>query len=468
MWKKIVNPETGRKVSVNGNIGKKILKNYLHQLGGASFASNASSGSNSSSSLGNGIILCAIGGPTEERAKRAALAKQIFPSLNGHYYLTLGGTATNNFMQAVPGEVAFYPIPASQAPQFVAAPTNSPAEPVDAITTSSNDTVLVIGHTSFDPDIAVAMLSGINAGASVFLQGPGFNIGLASGNGTTDVRSFGESLTTFKSRVSNTTSFAAPACPDFTLSQWSPLIRLYAQEPSILELHQYGVAAFFTSRFDGAFHRQFSLVNLDDSGKKQFEIAVANGILTQLQNDNSQIAGQIKDIAQGIVTTLSQQTDSYFQYETGKEDNWKAVYKLWYNFNAGTFPQLMPVLSQIIMNTIISALPSATIKEYDGFVCHNMLRANIPIENPEKGEKLPPVDAQTHYQFLNIVLNSSANINKKARDYILSLARALQNILTRGNLIIVHDLGLDPMVDDFIAIKIIDYLKRVLDSYQGL
>ena len=71
MWKKIINPETGRKVSVNGTIGKKILKNYLHQLGGASFASNASSGSKSSSSVGNGIILCAIGGPTEERAKRA-------------------------------------------------------------------------------------------------------------------------------------------------------------------------------------------------------------------------------------------------------------------------------------------------------------------------------------------------------------------------------------------------------------
>lgn len=108
----------------------------------------------------------------------------------------------------------------------------------------------------------------------------------------------------------------------------------------------------------------------------------------------------------------------------------------------------MPVLSKIIINTIIAALPSATIKEYDGFVCHNMLRANISTEN----NTLPTLDPETHYQFLKIVLNPSADINEQDRKYILSLAQALQNILTRGNLVIVHDLGLDPMVDDFITI----------------
>ena len=34
MWNKITNPETGRKVSINGAIGKKILKNYIYQLSG--------------------------------------------------------------------------------------------------------------------------------------------------------------------------------------------------------------------------------------------------------------------------------------------------------------------------------------------------------------------------------------------------------------------------------------------------
>ena len=30
----IINPETGRRVSVNGALGKQILKQYINQLGG--------------------------------------------------------------------------------------------------------------------------------------------------------------------------------------------------------------------------------------------------------------------------------------------------------------------------------------------------------------------------------------------------------------------------------------------------
>ena len=40
MWNKIVNPKTGRKVNVNSNIGKKILKNYIKQLGGGKLKNN--------------------------------------------------------------------------------------------------------------------------------------------------------------------------------------------------------------------------------------------------------------------------------------------------------------------------------------------------------------------------------------------------------------------------------------------
>ena len=34
MYKTIVNPETGRKVKVNGKIGKKVLNSYKKQYGG--------------------------------------------------------------------------------------------------------------------------------------------------------------------------------------------------------------------------------------------------------------------------------------------------------------------------------------------------------------------------------------------------------------------------------------------------
>ena len=35
MYKKIINPKTGRKVSIYGKIGKKILNNYIKLIGGA-------------------------------------------------------------------------------------------------------------------------------------------------------------------------------------------------------------------------------------------------------------------------------------------------------------------------------------------------------------------------------------------------------------------------------------------------
>jgi len=32
MWNKIVNPETGRKVNINGKIGSKILQKYVRLM----------------------------------------------------------------------------------------------------------------------------------------------------------------------------------------------------------------------------------------------------------------------------------------------------------------------------------------------------------------------------------------------------------------------------------------------------
>jgi len=35
MYRKIVNPETGRKVNINGIIGKRVLRNYINLIGGS-------------------------------------------------------------------------------------------------------------------------------------------------------------------------------------------------------------------------------------------------------------------------------------------------------------------------------------------------------------------------------------------------------------------------------------------------
>ena len=42
MYKSIVNPKTGKKVSLFDIIGKNVLKKYLYQLGGSASASPGS------------------------------------------------------------------------------------------------------------------------------------------------------------------------------------------------------------------------------------------------------------------------------------------------------------------------------------------------------------------------------------------------------------------------------------------
>ena len=47
MYKKIINPKTGRKVSIYGKIGKKILNNYIKLIGGTAAADSGAAAADS-------------------------------------------------------------------------------------------------------------------------------------------------------------------------------------------------------------------------------------------------------------------------------------------------------------------------------------------------------------------------------------------------------------------------------------
>ena len=64
MYTKIVNPKTGRRVNINSNIGRRILRHYLSILSGGAFNSQSTDGD------GNKIIHPIS---TEERARRCAI-----------------------------------------------------------------------------------------------------------------------------------------------------------------------------------------------------------------------------------------------------------------------------------------------------------------------------------------------------------------------------------------------------------
>ena len=149
-----------------------------------------------------------------------------------------GSSVTAKFQLCEPGAVAFYPIPPCESPLFKHIDT-SRVELADRVVVGPFDTALIIGHTSFDPDLSLELLEDIHTDASVFVQGPGFNLGLAEGKGISGERKFGESLDIFKSKHKKTLSYAGDVCPSYSLATWKNLIAKYP--PPILEVHQFGV-----------------------------------------------------------------------------------------------------------------------------------------------------------------------------------------------------------------------------------
>ena len=291
------------------------------------------------------------------------------------------------------------------------------------------------------------MLCGVDMNTTVFAQGPGFNIG-------------SEALNDLNKQVKQLNAISSSECPGYSFSQWSHFLSLYPHE--VAELHQYGLASFFLSRFDGSFYRQFGITFLRE--KKQFEIAIAMGFLSAIRKrrsnesmtDDKLVALQLR--CESIMHNLEGYPEEGFCYGEGKaggsEDSWKEIYKLWESLDLEDLPEYIPVLSNVIMAELEKFVPEGTVKEYDGFVTHYMIRSISDNTLPSYEE---------HLLVLNTVLRNDINSTDK---YIQKLAGNLKTLLGRGDVHILHDIGLDPMVDDFIALKIIATLReiRLLDK----
>jgi len=417
------------------------------------------------------IIACAIGGPLEERKRRAALAQELFPKFR-HIAQRVGSDIVDNtgFMKVVPGKVAFYPIPLSSAPCFTDADTSS-VEVIDYAPAEKDDTLLMIGHTSFDPVISVEMLRGADRNSKIYVQGPGFNIGLATGHGVSakfkfkpqpqewpkggwKPSGFGESLAMLKAIKKDVNSFDAAMCPKYTQTQWDQVLALY--NGKILELHQFGLGAFFTSRFDGSFYRQFGLATLSGGVRKRFE----QKVVSELKKANLSAENEAKVVA--LADALSALGEGVFAGDAGKNkdgDKGKdllAMYRLWPDngLDGAQAGAVMPFISKAVMSAL-KELPTYAgeafdggTNEFDGYVCHCMLSDAAGISPPTPEE---------HLEVMLACVDAASNISEHMR--LQQLQVGLNNLLANGKKItVMHDLGLDPMVDDFIALSILHKL----------
>lgn len=238
---------------------------------------------------------------------------------------------------------------------------------------------------------------------------------------------------------------ASTECPRYSFSNWLKLTSLYS--PVMKSLHTTGVAAFFTSRFDGAFYRMFGLVPLSNK-IKEFECNVAAAIV-----DSMDFPDEIKNssIIEDIIG-FSQMGGIDWEYEQsgkngGTESHWMVLYKLWSNLlNVDSHPELMDPLTNIILDQL-DIIGSEGASEYDGYAASCMLYSEADYERPTHRE---------HYQsLLNLYMYGIVED---------TWLEGLHTILSRGNLNIVHDTGLDPFVDDSIAVKIIYSTMKKLQS----
>jgi len=414
------------------------------------------------------IIACAIGGPLEERKRRAALAQELFPKFR-HLAQRVGSDIVDNtgFMKIVPGKVAFYPIPLSSAPSFKTVNTSS-VDVIDYAPAEKDDTLLMIGHTSFDPVLSVEMLRGADRDSHIYVQGPGFNIGLATGHGISQKykfksqpqewpkggwkpSGFGESLAMLKAIKKDVKSFDAGMCPKYTQSQWDQVLALY--NGKILELHQYGLGAFFTSRFDGSFYRQFGLATLSGDVRKQFELEVVTKLQAVYPKEPkvTALAKSLKALESDMFSG-----DAGKGKEGDKAEHLLDMYKLWpkNGLDGAQAGHLMPFISTAIMSAL-KELPEYAgeafdggTNEFDGYVCHCMLSDAAEIPYPTLEE---------HLEVMLACVNADSDISGHVR--LQQLKDGLSKLLADGKKItVMHDLGLDPMVDDFIALSILHKL----------
>jgi hypothetical protein len=239
---------------------------------------------------------------------------------------------------------------------------------------------------------------------------------------------------------------SSSSCPRFSYSDWTRLTENYS--PAMKTLHTTGVAAFFTSRFDGAFYRMFGLSTNLCNRIPEFERNVAFSIMSSTSFPDS-IKSDQKLISIIEYTNISGIDWEYDQNSKsgGSESHWMILYKLWSDLlNVNSNPELMDELTEIILLELEN-IGSEGANEYDGYTASCMLY--------HSAHKPYPTHAEHYHALLDLYQN-----NKVKEEWV----QGLYNILYYGNLNIIHDTGLDPFVDDSIAIKIIYSSLLVLES----
>merc|ERR1712137_508599 len=251
-----------------------------------------------------------------------------------------------------------------------------------------------------------------------------------------NVWALGGKPTSYTLKIPTTNSVDESLCPVYNLNEWKPLFKLYP--PILQKLRSYQWGALFCSRrpltirehhgvWTSAFYRQFNLHNIIRKGKMlDFEREVLKNA-----GDHHKFGDTLAKLDNLTMGKTLSEREQAFAVCAAYDANW---------------PWDDPALMESLTDSLTKVIPKfvgvgSEVKEHDSFVAHKMLRSCAGFKEN--------LDHSEHIQFL-----------QKCLKRLQGDRRALQDVYTeylheglRGRRIVVfHDLGTDPMNEDWLAL----------------
>lgn len=361
------------------------------------------------------VFFCAVGGSSLHRTSRKMLLDSC--SVEGTNSVALSGSPYDSSPFPIPSWIpAVLPVDFDSREDALVSPSSSQFRDTDAL--------LVIGHLHSKEFVELVKNFPRLQDEHIWIQGgfeDSFNIKLQVGH-----------------------THHSSQCPKYNLEDWAPTLALYPERLQVMRSFQWG--GFFTTRQEvhirdkegvatDAFYRQFNLHQIVQENRVlEFETAVLREAGDHPKFRNT--LAQMERDAQNVDTQTA-------LFET--------VCNCYRDNGPWTDPSLVKVLTQSLMVVIPRFVP-LVINEYDSYVAHLMLRkyAGFDLEQVD----LTP---QRHMDFIQACLGhglpgeSQRPLTVENDAYV----QRLRSGFGCRTLLVLHDLGLDPMCDDWLAISLI-------------
>ena len=372
------------------------------------------------------IEFLSVGGGTSNRLKRDGLLQQMEPSLNS---AALYGSKYDK------SKKGFF------IEDVITWDMIQTCKVVKPTPLTDGDVLFIIGHCGLGDIEKVLPVNPFDK-ITIAAQGYGFNF-------TKDTH------TTLQKRLGKEKINVYPAevCPRWTAAKWEKMMSTYPEELKVLRCSQF--VAFFTGRKDfmvkerkqedgtnlmtSAFYNQFGIIPKNPEFVRSFELAVINKLLVMKTLDENGINWCHKMIEAFTFTPAENVKDILVSICTIYKENPMG-------------PQYYNLMKVALQETVEQY--SIGIKEYDSFalnsdIHHKLGWFSTDEEDEDKDEYL---NGTQHFNMMMRILTGKTNASDEA------FKAVSRKYYSGKKIVVLHDLGLDPMNDDWLAIQLLKYL----------